>query len=348
MSCKLVITVDTEEEGLWGGRYPAQGNTVENIEQVPLFQSICDRWGVRPTYLVDAPVVQSPRAVRILRKIADDGRCEIGTHVHPWCTPPTGEFTDARQSFLCNLPESTQRAKIEWMTDAIEQEFGRRPTSFRAGRYGLDEVGAQILIDLGYTVDSSVIPFTDYSAEGGPDYRRHLWRPYRTNGDLRYQRVEGELLEAPVAVGFNWRNFHRAQLLQDSLRQPQWRRLRLEGLLDRTGVLQRIKLSPEQSNAPRMLRLIKRLKEQGSEAIVMMFHSSSLLPGASPYVRSPADLARFLERIDVVCRECVEQQQTTCCPLSELADVGRLARSSDHARRNRSSQELRIACQTTT
>ena len=183
---RLVVTIDTEEEGLWSGDYPKTGE-VTNIRGVPRFQELCDRFGVRPTYLVDAPVVQSAEAVSILRPIQDDDRAEIGTHLHPWNNPPTIEQRCSRNSYLCNLPAELQRQKIEWLTDAIESAFGRRPRSFRAGRYGLDICGARILERLGYCVDSSVIPLTDYSVGGGPDFRLRsadslLRRRGRVNG----------------------------------------------------------------------------------------------------------------------------------------------------------------------
>ena len=84
----LIVTVDTEEEGLWTGEYPANGNTVENTRGIPRFQALCDQFGIRPTYLVDTPVVEDDRSVELLSEIQQSGRCEIGAHLHPWCTPP--------------------------------------------------------------------------------------------------------------------------------------------------------------------------------------------------------------------------------------------------------------------
>jgi hypothetical protein len=293
---------------------------VRNIQQLPVFQQLCDRLGIRPTYLVDAPVVEDDRASAVLQEIAGSDRCEIGTHVHPWCNPPLTEFTDARQSYLCNLPPAQQRAKIEWLTDRIEERFGRRPTSFRAGRYGLDDAGAAILSESGYAVDSSVIPFVDYSREGGPDFSRAPWHPYRIGRELCRPDTEGDLLEVPVSVGFNCRSFRAARSAQAAIRRSGLlRRVRVEGILDRLGALQQIKLSPEQSSAARMNRLVDRLLEQGSPAVVMMFHSSSLLPGESPYVRTEKDLSAFLGRIEATCANCLERQEMVGATLSEFS-----------------------------
>jgi len=317
---RLIVTVDTEEEGLWGGKYPVSGNTVRNIQQLPLFQRVCDRLGIRPTYLVAAPVVDDDRAAAVLQEFADNDRCEIGTHVHPWCNPPLADFTDSRQSYLCNLPPAMQRAKIEWLTDRIAERFGRRPTSFRAGRYGLADAGAEILSDTGYAADSSVIPFLNYTPEGGPDFSQAPWHAYRVDGELCRPAQHGGLLEVPVSVGFNRQNFRAAQSAQSFIRRSAaLRRLRLEGLLDRLGLLQQIKFSPEQSTTARMNRLVDRLLEQGAPAVVMMFHSSSLLPGESPYVRTEKDLAAFLGRIEATLVDCVQRRGLSGGTLTEFA-----------------------------
>ena len=170
MTTQLIVTIDTEEEGLWGGEYRSTGNTVENVRGIERFQTLCDRFGIQPTYLVDAPVVQDDFAVELLRDIQEQGRCEIGSHLHPWCNPPFNGNgrCDSYHSYQCNLQEAEQRDKLIWLTETIEVRFGRRPTSFRAGRYGLDIVGAWILEELGYQVDSSVITFSNFSNDGGP------------------------------------------------------------------------------------------------------------------------------------------------------------------------------------
>ena len=137
----LVVTIDTEEEGLWSGNYTSEA-TVKNIAAIPRFQSLCDQFSIRPTYLITSPVAESPDAVKTLRSIHDAGRCEIGSHVHPWNSHPiTSENTGARDSYLCNLPPGMQYAKLEQLTETIERNFGRRPVSFRAGRYGMNATG---------------------------------------------------------------------------------------------------------------------------------------------------------------------------------------------------------------
>jgi len=226
-------------------------------------------------------------------------------------------FSTARNTYLCNLPETLQREKITWLTDAIEDRFGRRPTSFRAGRYGLDIVGARILAQLGYVVDSSVIPFSNFSSEGGPDFRQAPHRPYFVGSDdlLSCQAV-GDLLEVPVGVGYNRVNFRRADAIRHLAGRWPLRQLRCVGVLDRLGIIRRIKFSPEQADAAQLKRFVDMGVSQGAPCLVLMFHSSSLVPGHSPYVPDERSLEQFYQRLLDVFEYCVDCLQ---CPSSTLS-----------------------------
>lgn len=322
MPARLVVTIDTEEEGLWGGNYRPQGNTVDNIRGVPRFQALCDRFGVRPSYLVDWPVVDDDRAAEILAQITHEDRAEIGAHLHPWCNPPFEETPSPRLSFMCNLPLALQRQKLARLTDRIAERFGRRPTSFRAGRYGLDLAGARLLAELGYAVDSSVIPFSDFSDQAGPNFSTAPWTPYRVGEfDLCRPAERGALLEAPVSVGFSRSNFRQADRFRRWAHRTPWRQLKAVGIVDRLGLARRIKLSPEQATGAEMIQLIEALLAQRAPLAVLMFHSSSLVAGLSPYVPTTARLERFYRDLEEVFGHCFERRGMQAATLGELADV---------------------------
>ena len=319
MSAKLIVTIDTEEEGLWSGKFSGFYNPVTNLSGVPAFQAICDRYAIRPTYLVNTPVIMNQTDTTILDKIHDDGRGEIGCHIHPWNTPPEEDDIDAERSYLCNLPVELQREKIGTVTRQIEDRFGTRPTSFRAGRYGLDDQGAAILKDLGYTVDSSVCPYMDYSADGGPDFRTAAWWPYFV-GDrlLEPSNVATSLVEVPVSFGFNWSNFELAHRIDEYLSGTVARHLRIKGILERTGILRKIKFSPEKANSARLAVLARAYQNRDAPCLVMMFHSSSLVPGYSPYVPDSAALEAFLATIDETFLYCLNSLGMTGATLCEF------------------------------
>src|SRR6266851_1739891 len=80
----LTAVIDTEEEFDWSGPFDRNATRVNNIAEQPLAQSIFDSHGMVPTYVVDYPVAATPSSRDILRRIAEDRRCEIGAHLHPW------------------------------------------------------------------------------------------------------------------------------------------------------------------------------------------------------------------------------------------------------------------------
>lgn len=320
MKSNLIVTIDTEEEGLWSGSFLAEGNTVENAKAIPDFQALCDNHGIKPVYLIDTPILSDEHAVRLLRGIADQARCEIGTHIHPWNTPPVQHNITPSESYLCNLTEETQLQKIRHVSNDIENKFGSRPTSFRAGRYGLDSAGAKLLADEGYEVDSSVCPFMDYSADGGPDFNDYPTKPYFVGADLKIPSKEKTaLLEVPVTFGFNRSNFALSKLAYDFSGHRLVRPFRLRGILDRLSVLKKLKLSPEKHNSSDLCRLVEMNIKNGNPASVMMFHSSSLLPGNTPYVKSKTDLDNFFKTLDETFDYCLKQLNMRSLSLTEFA-----------------------------
>jgi hypothetical protein len=325
MTCALIVTIDTEEEGLWSDQFRPSGNTVKNVRGVTRFQQLCDSFAIRPTYLVDAPVVEDRQAAELLLEIERTGRCEIGAHMHPWCNPPLVELDGPQDSFLCNLPGTLKRDKLTWLTDAIAEKFGHNPTSFRAGRYALDDGVALILQELGYRADSSVIPFTDYSAEGGPNFEDSPTTPFVLGSEPdsidadRTNRGQG-VCEIPVSVGFSRTNFERCHSLRKLAQKPWLSNCRMVGILDRLNIARRIKFSPEQADARRMCQLASAFHRRRAPAVVMMLHSSSLAPGFSPYVRDADALERLYQDLEQTFAHCLDQLGMQSNTLTEFAD----------------------------
>jgi hypothetical protein len=285
----LTAVIDTEEEFDWSGPFDRNATCVRNIAEQPLAQSIFDNHGMVPTYVVDYPVAATPSSRDILRRIVDDGRCEIGAHLHPWVSPPYEEPTDAFHSYPGNLPASLERRKLEVLTQAISDGFGLRALTYKAGRYGIGPATFQILTDLSYRVDVSVVPYTDFSHQHGPDFRRYGPRPFR---------VGPSLVELPLSVGFVGRLAQRGTSLYAVLSNPWGMTLHLPGIAARLGLLERIRLSPEGHSLKDMKRLTRAALAHGQRFFMLTYHSSSLLPGANHYVRDSADRRVFLSALD--------------------------------------------------
>jgi hypothetical protein len=288
----LLVVVDTEEEFDWAGPFDRSNTQVRNIQEQPLAQAVFDAHGVAPTYVVDYPVAVSLDGIDILGRIAASGRCTIGAHLHPWVTPPHEGPVDARNSFPGNLPAPLERAKLAALTEAIEAGFGARPTIYKAGRYGVGPATAAILDDLGYRIDCSVVPFTNFTAAEGPDFSAVADRPFM---------VTDRLMEVPLSVGFVGALADQGRHLFPRLQTGLGQRLRLAGIAQRAGLLERLRLSPEGHSLQDMIRQTRAGVAAGKRLFMLTFHSSSLLPGGTPYVRSEADRRAFLNVLEGYC-----------------------------------------------
>lgn len=74
-----------------------------------------------------------------------------------------------------------------------------------------------------------------------------------------------------------------------------WRMPQLRGLLAKTGLLERIPLTPEGITLEEAIRGIDIALDEGLAVLVFAFHSPSLAPGFTPYVSSEADLDAFYD-----------------------------------------------------
>lgn len=278
-SQRFILTVDTEEEFDWTKPLNREQHSVHTVPRLAKFQEFCESQGVVPIYLVDYPIVSSPAAVEILRAAVAAGKAEVGVQLHPWVSPPHEEEVNQHNSFAGNLPAELERAKFMQLRDKIVATIGATPLIYRAGRYGVGPNTADILADGGIAIDTSVRARFDYSAGGGPNFRDHPVRPYWLN------KPRG-LLELPLTSVY-WGPLRQ---LGPWLYPQMWRAPRLRGLLSRIGLLERIPLTPEGVTIEEALRGIDIALDEGLPVLVFSFHSPSLAPGYTPYVRSEDDL----------------------------------------------------------
>ena len=281
---RFILTVDTEEEFDWGQPIRREGYTLHSVARLARFQEFCEGVGVVPVYLVDYPIASSPAACEALRPAIAAGKAEVGVQLHPWVSPPHDENVSEFNSFAGNLPATLERKKFRRLRDAIEQGFGATPLIYRAGRYGLGPNTASILSDHGIAIDTSVRSRFDYSAGGGPNYRDHPVVPWWVD------RERG-LMELPLTTVY-W------GLLRQFgpwLYPKMWRVPQLRGLLARIGMLERIPLTPEGVTLEEAIRGIDIAIDEDLPLLVFSFHSPSLAPGFTPYVRSESDLDAFYD-----------------------------------------------------
>ncbi|MBR0551530.1 polysaccharide deacetylase family protein [Sphingomonadaceae bacterium LXI357] len=283
---RFTIFVDTEEEFDWRGPFSREARGTTAIAALPEAHRRLSEAGAAITYLVDHPVASEPRAQEILADLLDDGRTGIGTQLHPWVSPPHDEDVNTRNSFPGNLPRELEAAKLDILTDTIRSAFGRSPRIYRAGRYGIGPNTFTLLEARGYRIDSSMRARYSYAGQGGPDFSAVGNAAFRVGG----------LVELPLTTVYTGRLRRFAPGLYSALGHvPKGR-----GLFSRLGLLSRVALTPEDMPITDALEAVRVAVGEGTGLLNFSFHSPSVAPGFTPYVRDAADLREFYRWWDAV------------------------------------------------
>lgn len=302
---RFIVIGDAEEEFDWTAPLARENVATRAIAALPAATARFNAAGVVPTYVVDYPVVDTPESAATVRAMVEAGACDVGTQLHPWVNPPFEEQVTPANSFTGNLPVALQRAKLRALTDRIEAATGVRPTVYRAGRYGIGPATAALLREAGYRIDVSVRALFDYSAERGPDFSHHPIWPWW---------IDDTLLEVPLTAA-------------DTGPLRRWpgllRHRRLRGPLARTGLLNRVALTPEGVPLAEAKAAIRRLLADGTQLFSLSFHTPSVEAGHTPYVRDAADLAAFWAWWDGVFEIFARFGVTPCRPADILAAATR-------------------------
>jgi hypothetical protein len=288
----LVVVVDTEEEFDWAKPVNPGSTGVRSIRHQVRAHRIFEKFGIRPTYVIDYPVASQRDGYGPLAELRADGLCEIGAHLHPWVNPPHDEVVNAFNSYPGNLPPELEHEKLAELTAAIEDGFGLHPVVYKAGRYGVGPNTTETLKALNYRVDASVVPQTDFRADdGGPDFRACGPQPYWFGGSK-------PLLEIPLSTCFTGALHGAGTWLRPLLTKDLGMKLRLPGIFARLSLLERLRLSPEGIDHDEHRRLTKAMLRRGQKVFSFTYHSPSLDVGHTPYVQSQTDLDRFLDRFE--------------------------------------------------
>jgi hypothetical protein len=276
---RFTVFVDVEEEFDWTAPLDRRNRATTAMAAFPeAHRRFADR-GVALTCMVDYPIATDPASVEILAHVLEDGRSEIGTQLHAWVNPPFADGAPPGSSYAGNLPRISEAAKLATLTRAITAAFGSAPRVYRAGRYGIGPNSFALLAGLGYRIDSSVRPGYDYRADDGPDFSMADAGAYRSGG----------IVELPLTTVFTGHARRAGPRLYRALgRIPKGR-----GLFARAHLLSRIALTPEDMPIIDALEAVAVAAGEGVRLLNLSFHSPSLAPGHTPYVRDAADLKRF-------------------------------------------------------
>lgn len=279
---RFAVFVDTEEEFDWTKPRSRDHTATSAVQYLPEFQKLMDAHGISPSYMIDYPVADTPRAADVIAKMFSEGNCTIGTQLHSWVNPPFDEEITTINSFAGNLPIELEREKLRLLTEKIASITGQRPVIYRAGRYGIGQNTGALLEEAGYRIDTSVRPYFDFSHEGGPNFIKHDPRPY-------WAGPSGRILEAPLSVAYTGQLRRYGRYLFGSGRS----RTKMLSAFARSGMLSRVALTPEDMPIEDAKSAIRALLGDGLQYLSVSFHSPSLAPGHTPYVRNSAQLSDF-------------------------------------------------------
>lgn len=306
---RFLITIDTEGDDLWAS---PRAITVENAKFLPRFQALAESYGLAPTYLASYEMASSPVFLEFGREIVARRTGEIGMHLHAWNTPPLVPLTDddfAARPYLIEYPHQVMEQKVAVMTGLLEDRFGVKMVSHRAGRWSFDAAYARILEGRGYRVDCSVTPrvswrghLGDPGGRGGTDYTGFPGEAYFVDLDDISRPGGSTLLEIPVTI------------VPSSHPAIPWARRPLERVPRAHRALNRLLpavhwLRPNGRNREILIRIVQEAARAGRGYLQFMLHSSELMPGGSrrfPGIANIDALYRDLEALFAVAREkCV-------------------------------------------
>ena len=279
---RFALFGDAEEEFDWNGPFRRESTSTATMAELPVANRRFLEAGVQPCWLADWPVVDNADSGVILRDLVTSDACTVGTQLHPWVNPPFDEVVNRKNSYTCNLPIELQREKLKQLTARIEEVVGVRPRVYRAGRYGIGRHTARLLADEHYALDVSVRSHFDYRGQSGPNFTHHPLWPWTLGSGLHAL----PLTTAHTGPLGRWPMIHQAESLR--------------GTLARTGLLARIPLTPEGVPLADALSGIDVLLDQGHRLFSLSFHTPSLVPGHTPYVRDAKELATFWQWWDGV------------------------------------------------
>lgn len=315
----LSVVIDTEAEFDWSRPFRRDMTDVANVKQQERAQQIFNRYSVKPTYVVAYAVAAQESGFKPLLEFLQSKQCSIGAHLQPWENPPFEEGLGQRNSFVGNLPLALQQSKLNCLTDVITKNLKIRPVVYKAGRYGVNDDAAALLEACGYEIDVSVLPVRDLSAGEGPDFSRVFNKPYWFGQDRK-------LFEIPMTVGLVGALANIGGPLYRRIANTPLETIHVPGIFARLGLLERITLTPEGVSLEEMVRLTRSMLAQGHRVFTLTYHSSSLLVGGSPYVKTSAELDRFTKRLEGYLEFFFRELGGVAMDVAQVRDLARQSR----------------------
>lgn len=289
---KFIITVDTEGDDLWTKKITKAGlKKIEttNAQNLERFQLLCEKYGFVPTWLVNYEMSQSEVFQQLGRSVCKENKAEIGMHMHAWNNPPIEHLPynpRGTHTYIGEYPKKIQWEKMKYLACTLEDIFQVPVTSFRSGRWYLDEFTLKCLKKLGFMADCTVTPGISWGEYIG----NHLY-----GTDYSKDKLKG-------CYQLSDRNIHKAgasgiyEVPPTILRRMRFTAFHVEVKYEW--------LRPNGKNLKEMLWIVDKVSRNPQiDYIEFMIHSSELSAGANPIFKSKMSIERLYEDLEVLFAE---------------------------------------------
>jgi len=290
---RVIVSLDVEEEGLFSGRYATADCTAHNVSLLPRLAPLTRELGFPISLLCTYTVFMNPDARVTLARMRDSLGAEIGAHLHHWNTPPTGPETSPPIP-ADQLAPDVLRARLRSLLRAGQDFQGEPLRAFRMGRWDIKAAIRPLLAEEGIRVDSSVCPLRAF--KNGPDHFLAPADPYW---------AEGGLLEVPITQ-IALHPWFPPALHAIARALPEQRGQRL---LDSFRFWGAFSANPVWHSATVMRLAARWHVARGGKVFCLFWHSSEMMPGASPRIRTQEDADALLVRV----YDFLSWLKETCC-----------------------------------
>jgi hypothetical protein len=282
---ELVLSIDVEEEGLFRGAYAATKPTVRNVAALARLSPLLEEFDLPVSLLCTHSVFADDAACRSVAEMCARHRVEIGAHLHHWNTPPFEAGSAGRQGYESpgQAPARLLTARLASLFAAGGAFWGKPLTSFRMGRWDLHRWHWPLLAEAGVLVDASVRPL--HYASRGPDHFGAPAEPYLVT--VRGRAIlEVPLTSIPLCAC--------VRHLAPRMGGGSVVRGRFAASVQKWGALT---LLPVYHPLWAMQAVTKRHLAQGGRVLSLTWHSSEMMPGATPHLPDAPAVERFLGKI---------------------------------------------------
>lgn len=285
---QVVLSIDVEEEGLFGGSYSSSAS-VRNVAWLESLIPLLHAQDMPITLLCTHSVFSDASACRAMDVLRTECRVEVGAHLHHWSTPPLEENAHPEiYRSAGDVPKAMMEAKLHALFEAGHNYAGHALTSFRMGRWDLHHSHWPLLAQCGVLTDSSVRPLhcgTGLPTPSAtmPDHFAAPAHPYFVH--IPINGKTHEIFEAPLTCV---PLISPLRPLLNALPRP------LRAKVQKVGALA---TQPVYHPLWALRCITKAQLAQGQRVLALTWHSSEMMPGGAPHIPDKTAARALLTRI---------------------------------------------------